>query len=179
MNDGCARLITPAIEYKESFLRFVDELVHSDEPFLREAQSVTEGTFEEYLLKLRQMERGVDLPEGIVPMSTFWLVLEEDVVGVSHLRHRLNEVLSKHGGHVGFYIRRSYRGRGLARQLLALTAARAKRFNLDSILITCDSANLQSVRTIESCGALLEEELISPVSADLIRHYRLTTSLAT
>ncbi|WP_442544475.1 GNAT family N-acetyltransferase [Arthrobacter sp. KN11-1C] len=83
-----------------------------------------------------------------------WIVEEGKVLGGIALRHESAqdaEVL----GHVGYGLRPSARGRGLAaaalREMLYLARAR----NMDRVVLACFVDNVPSVRTIERCGGVL------------------------
>jgi len=80
---------------------------------------VTDGrlTVRAYLEREVAWSHGEDLPA--VAHTTYWLVDDNDrIPGMCRLRHYLNEKLLKHGGHIGYYIRRESRGNGLAFLLL-------------------------------------------------------------
>jgi predicted acetyltransferase len=102
------------------------------------------------------MERGLNLPPDKVPMTTFWLRRNGYPIGISKLRPRLNEVLLKIGGHIGFCIRPSERGKGYAKEILMMTVRYARQMRMDRLLLTCEKNNDPSWRTIESCGGQLE-----------------------
>ncbi len=95
-------------------------------------------------------------PGGRVPATTMWVVEGEDYLGAVNLRHRLNDFLSRVGGHIGYGIRPSARRRGLATFALRGALARAANLGLDRALVTCDVDNEGSWRTIERCGGALE-----------------------
>lgn len=68
------------------------------------------------------------MPEGHVPDTVY--VLEDDsegYVGIVKLRHRLNDALRQGAGHIGYGIRKEYRGRGYATAALSLALDEARR----------------------------------------------------
>lgn len=75
-------------------------------------------SFEEFnteiLPKLISYSKGIDLPDGFVPQTTYFLWDGDTVVGLFRLRHYLNDFLREYHGHIGYGIRREYRGRGYA-----------------------------------------------------------------
>lgn len=103
------------------------------------------------------MEQGINLDPRKVPMTTFWMRKDGHPIGISKLRHRLNDALLQSGGHIGFCIRPSERGKGYARELLDMTIRRAWGMGIDRVLLTCDADNERSWRTIERCGGRLED----------------------
>jgi predicted acetyltransferase len=88
-----------------------------------------------------------------------------------NLRHTLNARLREFGGHIGYEIRPSARGRGHATQALHLALERAWDLGLERVLLTCDVVNLGSRRVIEKGGGVLEGEFTVPGHAEPIRRY--------
>jgi predicted acetyltransferase len=97
----------------------------------------------------------------MVTNSTFWLVDDDEIIAVSHLRHVLNDSLRHMGGHIGLGVRPSYRGKGVSKKLLKLTMQEAKKRDIDKLHIHCYKNNLASVNMIKACGGLLDTELHS------------------
>ncbi len=115
---------------------------------------------------------GARLPEGWVPVTTFWLLDDAgSVVGVSALRHALTPTLLHRGGHVGYYVKESERGRGYGSAILALTLEAAREIGIDRLLVTADSANEPSARVIEGNGGVLEDERPDEIKGVMFRRY--------
>lgn len=73
-----------------------------------------------------RFSQGIDLPDWMVP-ETFLFLWEGDViVGQFRIRHHLNDALREGAGHIGYFVGRPYRGRGLATEGLRLTLKAAK-----------------------------------------------------
>ncbi|HMB08301.1 MAG TPA: GNAT family N-acetyltransferase, partial [Isosphaeraceae bacterium] len=75
--------------------------------------------------------------------------------GVSNLRHALTDKLRREGGHVGYGVRPSRRGQGLATAMLALTLEKARALGIDRVLITCGKENVSSAKVIRKNGGRL------------------------
>lgn len=122
------------------------------------ADLATEPAFGDWL---DQQRRNVtDPPEGFVPATLFWIVDDlapDRVLGSLHLRHQLNAFLLEEGGHIGYGVRPSARGRGVATNALREAVAYAGSLGIDRVLVTCDDDNAPSRRTIERCGGVLED----------------------
>ena len=115
---------------------------------------------------------GADLPPDRVPWSTFWLVRDKErILGCCRLRHRLNAYLEREGGHIGYDVRPSERGKGYATQLLRLTLEEARQLGLTRVLITADTANVASWRVIEKNHGVIESESVSAETGKLMRRY--------
>jgi predicted acetyltransferase len=82
-----------------------------------------------------------------------WIVEDERVQGGIALRHQFNE----RTGHIGYGIRPSARGRGLATWALGKMLDQARELNMDRVLLVCAADNPASAKTIEHNGGVLEE----------------------
>ena len=94
-----------------------------------------------------------------------------ELIGVSNLRHHLNEQIWASGGHIGLGIRPSYRGRGLGNLLMALTIGEARKRGIDEVHIHCYKANEASARVIISNGGVLQSEVTEGDPAVVIQRY--------
>ena len=90
------------------------------------------------------------------PHATYrWIVEGDDLLGAIALRHRLEDGALE-VGQVGYGIRPSARGRGLATWALGQVLATATTVGLDRVLIVCADGNAASARVIERHGGVLE-----------------------
>jgi predicted acetyltransferase len=96
--------------------------------------------------------------EGASERCTYrWIVEDGQVLGGIALRHELDEVLLREGGHIGYGIRPSARRRGLASWALGQMLGVAATVGLHQVLIVCKVDNVGSARTIERNGGVLED----------------------
>jgi predicted acetyltransferase len=177
------RLVKASLEAPAGLLEFIREIDEGENGFggepaviagpLAAASDVVAGqtAVEAFLRSLVEMSEGRNLPEGWVPMTTFWLVGAGAVVAMSNLRRRLNDFLLNHGGHIGYYVAREQRRKGYATQMLALTLAEARKLGIERALLTVDSDNEPSIRVIERNGGVLEDEGIDSTTGKLHRRY--------
>ena len=124
-------------------------------------------SFEEYkdwLIKSDGLAKGENVPEGLVPQTVYWLFADGVPVGMGKLRSRLTEALRETGGHVGYAIRPSKRGKGYGKLLLRLLIVEAQGIGVDRMLITIQNHNTPSIRTALSNGGVVER-------TDDVRHY--------
>ncbi|HTJ35487.1 MAG TPA: GNAT family N-acetyltransferase [Dactylosporangium sp.] len=96
-------------------------------------------------------------PDDRVPATHWWIAEDEDILGAITLRHRLTPKLLEAGGNIGYGIRPSSRGRGVATWALREVIREATATGLDRALLTCDESNPASARVIEHCGGVLED----------------------
>lgn len=162
-------LVRPAAGYERSYRDYIREL--GDEERYPFPLDYDHDDFPALLQRLDNLARGIDLPEGFVPSSTFWLVHGDELVGVSNLRHSLNDRIREIGGHIGLGIRPSFRGRGLGTLLLGLTVAEARQRGIRPIHIHCHKRNTASARMIVGNGGVLESEVLDAGSAEVVQRY--------
>jgi len=93
---------------------------------------------------------GVAGDDARVPESFFCLLdRARRPVGTCRLRHHLDDALWLHGGHVGYDVRPSARGRGLGARLLGFACERARHLGLRWLLVTVHEDNAASIQVVE------------------------------
>jgi predicted acetyltransferase len=129
--------------------------------------------FDAYVERLRRDELGLDLPPGYVPCSHRWLVdAAGTMVGVVRVRHRIDTpFLAEDGGHIGYDVPPSLRGRGYGTACLVAGLGEAQALGLARVLLCVDAHNVPSWRTVERCGGALEVERWSDAYQCLVRRY--------
>lgn len=118
------------------------------------------NSFEEFkssLARLVEVAKGINLIEGYVPQTIYWLYANDRPVAFGKLRHHLNEKLQEYGGHVGYIVRPSERGKGYGKLFLAEVVKAAKNNQIDELLITIDEDNQRSRRVIEGNNGQMTE----------------------
>lgn len=118
---------------------------------------------------IQQSDESIPVAPDRVHASYWWIVEDDTYLGAITLRYRLNDVLLRVGGHIGYGIRPSARGRGLATWALREVLPLARARGLDRVLITCKDSNLASARTIERNGGVLED--VRETEIGLTRRY--------
>ncbi len=162
MSDPVPDLIAPTTRLRESWLAARDEWgrgEHQDGSGLRAGDDVDspEG-FALWVTRLRrEADPAIPPGEGRVH-ATYWWIAESDIyLGAITLRHALTDFLVRAAGHIGYSVRPSERGRGLATWALRSVLPEARSLGLQRVLVTCDDTNVASARTIENAGGVLED----------------------
>lgn len=118
--------------------------------------------YEEWLLKLEGDYNMVPNEER-VPSRTFFLVRESDnrIVGMSNIRTTLNESLSKYGGHIGYGIRPTERGKGYNKINLYLGLKVCDEYGIKEVFLDANLDNIPSWKTMEALGGIRVKEYYS------------------
>ncbi|MGX5202221.1 GNAT family N-acetyltransferase [Aliikangiella sp. IMCC44632] len=165
-------LILPSAEYKNSYIQYINEL--GDEERYPFPMDFDYSDFEKLLDRIDNFSKGLELPVGYVPSSTFWLVDSGELIGVTNVRHYLNSEIEHCGGHIGLGIRPSYRGKGLGRHLMKLSIKKLNTMGVNSVHIHCYKKNIASSKAIISNGGVLVSEL--SLDSNLVLRYLVSST---
>jgi predicted acetyltransferase len=125
----------------------------------------------EYLRRVERLSCGDGLAPQYVPWTDLYGVVDGVVVGRVSVRHLLTEGLALVGGHIGYGVRKAYRRRGYATELLRAGLGVARDLGIDRALVTCDDDNVGSAAVIERCGGVLEDVRSVPGSSPKRRYW--------
>lgn len=164
MND--LKLVAPSINDKKSALEMLEEIKVADAGLpwqysglanLEEANS-----YEEWVKEKDNESKGIDLKDGFVPCTTLFLkrISDNKICGSISIRHELNKFLLDFGGHIGYSITPSERGKGYGKLQLKMGLEIAKSLGIKNCLVTADVENIVSNKTIISEGGILENTVI-------------------
>lgn len=128
--------------------------------FENKYHDVTKEEFiNEVIPKLLKNSEGLDLPDGYVPDTYFFLWDDDKIVGLFKIRHYLNDFLRNGPGHIGYCVLKEYRGQGYATKGLRLAIEEAKKIiPEDEIYMSINKDNLASLKVQEKCGAVVVSE---------------------
>ena len=114
-------------------------------------------SFNSWLEEKENESLGINLKEGYVPQTIYFVMEGEEVIGIGKIRHYLNENLLIRGGHIGLGISSNYRGRGIGTKALELLLEEAlNTYGISNVLLTNSETNTASRRIVEKCGGELE-----------------------
>jgi len=170
-------LVRPAPEHAEEVMRLREELLRANDAdsFAGCSNLQDFDDYDGWLDLLDQRENPDRLPEGSVPSSAYLAVRASDgrIVGVIDLRHHIDHpILGLWGGHIGYTVRPSERGKGYAKEMLRLNLKNCRARGLNKVMITCSPANPASERTIIANGGTFEKDV--SVEGETIRRYWIT-----
>jgi predicted acetyltransferase len=166
------QLVAASLDAPDGLEAFLIEVGHGETGFGGTDFAPGKETLAVFLQRLIDRSEGRQLEPGWVPFTTYWLLDDNgDVVGISRLRHELNDQLLYHGGNIGYYVRPSARGRRYGSSILALTLAEGRKRGIERFLLTVDSDNMPSTRVIEGNGGVMEDERMHEETGQPFRRY--------
>lgn len=153
-------LILPRPEYLEGYLEMCREMKQTGITYYSMEDPDKFDEWKDTLLqRFEDYRNGVNLPDGYVPATTFWLVDGDELIGACGIRHRLNDFLEQFGGHIGYAIRPSKWRQGYGTLQLKLALQEAGKLGIERVLITCDDQNIGSARVIEKNGGVHQDTI--------------------
>ena len=171
MNSEDIKLIEPVVELKSEFLAMAEEFKAEGADTIDGIGSIDADDFEESVRREKGHTKGIGFPEGWVPCNTYWLICKNRIIGTCELRHRLTEALRKYGGHIGYSVRPSQRGKGYGTQMVTLALQKTQALGIERVLVTCGDDNIASARVIETNGGKLADKVPSEHREVLTRRY--------
>ena len=164
------KLIHPDPRYQETFLKALKEfqaegLSWHVELNYQQIASDFAGFVQ------HKLDRTTLKDDILVPETELWAMMNDEYVGRISIRHRLSDSLREFGGNIGYDTVPSYRGIGVATQMLAKALPVARELGLSQVLLTCDDDNQASIRVIEKNGGVLKEIKIYQPLKSLKRYY--------
>lgn len=170
-------LVRPSMEHAGQVMQLREELIAANDADSFAGCSSLEN-YDDYSawFDLRaQLENPALVPAGKVPSNAYLAVRAADnrVIGMIDLRHHIDHpILGLWGGHIGYTVRPSERGKGYAKEMLRLNLKNARDRGLEKVMITCSPNNPASEKTILANGGVFEKDI--DVDGENIRRYWIT-----
>lgn len=161
-------LIEPENKYAEDIWKFRQEILEYDatcgDQFAGCLSLDTCKSAEEWIkiCEFRKHAEATESDNSTVPYHTYLAVRKRDncIVGVIDLRHHINNpILGTWGGHCGYSVRPSERGKGDAKEMLRLNIEKAKIIGIEKMLVTCDANNKASEKVILANEGIYEKTI--------------------
>lgn len=157
-----AKMERSALDMRKEFFDAGESVIHGGADF----DSVTS-----YSLWMKQNAEAKTNPmPGRVPSTAYFATIDNKPVGMLQIRFELNDKLLATGGHIGYSVRPSMRGKGYATLMLALALERCASLGIHEVLVTCNVDNPASARVIEKNGGELEN-IVENSKGEKFRRY--------
>ena len=148
----------PTLADKETVLEMMAEFEQTQSAHDGGFWNANNFVYEEWLESNQNHEMGTNLLEGWVPdIQLVAFSRDGQAVGFLNLRLRLSDYLLEVGGHIGYSIRPSERGKGYAKESLRQGLQVAKGKNIKRALVTCSTENPASRAVILANGGAFED----------------------
>lgn len=150
------RFESPSLKHKDLVMTYKKEMLENNDPLNGSGGLSHYEHYEDWLKHLDDKLNLTD-PEDTIPSSEFLLLDQNnELYSTINIRHFLDDELRQTYGHVGASVRPKYRKQGFAKLALAMALVKVKAFGEDQAMISCNVHNIGSMKTIESCGGILE-----------------------
>ncbi len=172
-------LFEPGVEMEGEYRAFLSEfkpLGQDDQLHWSSGCEPNWDCFECLIRKLRDNACGIDLGDGQVLHSTYWLMRDERIIGTCNLRHRITKEMEGYFGHIGYCVRPSERRRGYGTLMLAMCLQKASQMSIEQAILICMHHNLGSIGVIENNGGHLISEIHLPNDEFKTRRYHVPTA---
>ncbi len=169
-------LVRPTIAHKAQALDMVAEFAGhgstiNDDGFL--SDFLRDLSYEAWVAQLEAASDPATCPNGRAPALTYFGVRESDgyIVGMIDLRLELNDHLRTHGGHIGYAVRLTERGKHYATDMLKAALKIYKECGISDLLLICSKDNAASAKVITNCGGVLKDEIYSDTNHEVLHRY--------
>jgi len=152
-------LVKPTKKYEGSWHRVLEEFRHDEKTIKLWAVLGNPDDLDKCIAAAENYSRGIGLPADWVPYDLCWLVDDGEIIGLASIRHKLNEFLKREGGHIGYEIVPSKRGKGYGNKILELSLGKARDLGLKKVLVACDDSNTASWKIMEKNGGKLNDKI--------------------
>ena len=141
-----------SIDDSVDIFKMLQRIGPCENEFKNTAHGLTYEEYKAWLVQQDDWSKGVNLPEGYVAQTIFWLFDDDKPVGIGKIRHELTCHSRTIGGNIGYAIDPVSRGKGYATKLLELLILKAREIGVLETLLSVEKYNPASKRVIEKAG---------------------------
>jgi predicted acetyltransferase len=162
-------LMNPHKIYQDSFKRYVLSYQSSDDQSDYRKYEPALSDFDAYLSFLHHGSIPKNQAKTWIFTSTFWLIDQEEVVGVVRVRHDFVPF----AGHIGYDIAPIYRRKGYGQIILNLALEKARELGLKHVILFCTIDNIASKKIIERNGGIYLQDDYDALKDEHFHRYQI------
>ena len=153
-------LVEASKKYEEQAMAYRQRYIDHGEKLINGSSGLIAYENYDEWLALLAMKKEIECSPTDTPSTTYFTIRKADnkIIGSIQLRHHLTEELREDGGHIGYGICPTERGRGYGVQQLSLLLGKAKALNIPQVMIHCTKDNRASAKVIIQNGGVLAGE---------------------
>ncbi len=136
----------------------LQQIQNGENAFTNPVEGMSYEQYKKWLKEQENISLGIDLKEGYVPQTIFWLMDGNKPVGLGKIRHKLTDNSRRKGGNIGLAISKEYRGCGYGSILLSELLCMMKQMEIEEYLYTVKKYNYASKKVAEKNGLKLIKE---------------------
>lgn len=142
-----------AMQFRESFLNAGEKSINGSRGLHNYE------LYDDWIKLVKECEKPNNKLLGVQASTYFAMSEDNEIVGCIELRHSLNENLAIIGGHIGYSVCPVERRKGYASKMLKMVIEEARKLGIEKVLLTCDSDNIASRKTIIKNGGFLDRKM--------------------
>ncbi len=139
---------------------FICDVPYDENGFINDFHGISHDEFVSSAVKqMIDSADGIGLPEGYVPETFYFLWDNDEIVGLFRFRHFLCESLRLGAGHLGYFIKKEFRGKGYGKEGLRQILQIIKHLvPEDEIYLRVNKDNPASLKIMLHNGGYIEHE---------------------
>lgn len=144
----------------EDVYRMLQEIADGENGFSNPAYGLDWAAFQAWLRQEADYAQGRGLPEGWIPVSTYFLFVDGVPVGYGRVRHASSPYLENvlRVGNLGYGIAASQRGKGYGKLLFSALLDVCRKFGYRQIKLFPLKSNQATLRIMLGSGGFIAEE---------------------
>lgn len=135
-------------------------ILDGENGFTNPAYNLSYGEYKNWLQETDNHSRGIALPDGWIPYTTYFLYIDDAPVGYGRIRHSSSVYLETVDGvgNLGYGISKEYRGKGYGTILLKELLGKCKELGYNEIKLFPLKTNKATVKImIKNGGEIIGE----------------------
>lgn len=149
----------PSLKREKQGFEFIQEFRNHHSPINGTGALDRYDDYPEWIQRTIDHSKGLNLGDNRVKATTFFAIVDDEIVGMVNIRHQLNDYLITHGyGHIGYGVRPTKRRLGYATEILRLAIIFLRNEGVKDIHVSCYKDNIGSKKTILNNGGKVYKE---------------------